>query len=69
MRETEKESQEREREREKKKRTGRERRDGRMEGGQELKGSFLFSVCLEKICQDLCQRHARVNLPETSGSV
>jgi len=46
MRETEKENQEREREREKE-RTGRERRDGRMEGGQELKGSFLFSVALK----------------------
>ena len=48
MRETEKEIQEREREREREKeRRGRERRDGRVEGGQELKGSFWFSVALK----------------------
>ena len=47
-RDRERDSREKEREREREKeRRGRERRDGRMEGGQELKGSFLFSVALK----------------------
>jgi hypothetical protein len=46
MRETEKEI-EREREREREERRGREHRDGRTEGGQELKGSYLIIVALK----------------------